>query len=127
MAKIYEMDKYSLQQKKSLERRPNTMPEILTRYPDVALSVLKSAGAKCGVGINQQILTSCPSEHFCSFPQGEICVYGLNDIGKMTQIHLNEFSDLVSSVPSIYSNINIVLLVVSCMIGIFIGLLLKRK
>jgi hypothetical protein len=103
------------------------MPEILTKYPDVALTVLKSGGGKCGVGMKQQILTSCPPEDFCSFPQGEICVYGLDKINAMTQINVAEIHELTSTVPTIYSDINIVLLMVSCLAGIFLGMWLKRK
>lgn len=103
------------------------MPEILTKYPDVVLSVLKSSGAKCGVGIKQQILTSCPTDHFCSLPQGEICVYGLNSINKMTQFGSIELAEFASNTPTIYSNMNIGLLTVSCFIGIMIGLWLKKS
>jgi len=34
----------------------------------------------------QKILTKCPAERFCSLPTGEICVYGIGEISKMTQI-----------------------------------------
>jgi hypothetical protein len=103
------------------------MPEILTKYPESALAVLKSAGAKCGVGMKQQILTNCPSDHFCALPHGEICVYGIKDFAKMTQMSPADLADLISNVPSIYSNFNIILLMISCLFGIFIGMLLKRK
>jgi hypothetical protein len=63
------------------------MPEQLTKHPDVTLQVLKSAGgARCGDGVAPQILTSCPAERFCALPGGEICVYGLPDAARMTQI-----------------------------------------
>lgn len=62
------------------------MPEQLTKHPDVTLQVLRSAGARCGEGEAQQILTTCPAERFCKLPGGEICVYGLADASRMTQI-----------------------------------------
>lgn len=49
------------------------MPEQITKYPDVTLKVLKGAGAVCGEGAPQKILTQCPAERFCSLPTGEIC------------------------------------------------------
>lgn len=84
------------------------MPEVLTHYPDSLLSVLKSAGAKCGEIISPHILTHCPPEHFCSLPQGEICVYGLQDALKMTQIHAADLASVFNQIPTIYSNINII-------------------
>ena len=62
------------------------MPEQLTKYPEVTIHVLRSAGAKCGEGSVQEILTKCPAESFCKLPRGEVCVYGLADVSKMTQI-----------------------------------------
>ena len=63
------------------------MPEQLTRHPDVTLQVLKSAGgARCGEGAPQQILKDCPTDRFCALPGGEICVYGLPEATRMTQI-----------------------------------------
>ena len=62
------------------------MPEQLTKHPDVTLQVLRSAGAKCGEGAPQEILKSCPTERFCKLPGGEVCVYGLPDATRMTQI-----------------------------------------
>ena len=41
------------------------MPEQLTKHPEVTLEVLRSAGAKCGEGTQQSILTQCPAERFC--------------------------------------------------------------
>jgi hypothetical protein len=102
------------------------MPEILTKYPDSALYVLKSAGAKCGVGMKQQILTNCPTDHFCALPHGEICVYSIADFPKMTQMSPIDLVDFISHVPTIYSNFNIILLMISCLFGLCLGLLLKR-
>lgn len=63
------------------------MPEQLTKHPEVTLQVLRSAGgAKCGEGAPQAILKSCPAERFCALPGGEICVYGLPEATRMTQI-----------------------------------------
>jgi hypothetical protein len=69
------------------------MPEIITKYPDVTTQVLASAGARCGVGEPQKILTRCPRESFCAFPGGEVCVYGLGDVAKMTQVTRREICE----------------------------------
>jgi hypothetical protein len=71
------------------------MPEQITKYPDVTLSVLKGAGARCGEGIRQKILTQCPAERFCGLPTGEICVYGIGDIPQMTQVRTAELAAVV--------------------------------
>ncbi|OGA78392.1 MAG: hypothetical protein A3G81_05035 [Betaproteobacteria bacterium RIFCSPLOWO2_12_FULL_65_14] len=76
------------------------MPEQLTKHPDVTLEVLKSAGAKCGAGLPQNILKQCPAERFCALPGGEMCVYGLADIGKMTQISAAELAAALRPVPA---------------------------
>ena len=62
------------------------MPEQLTKHPDVTLKLLRSAGGKCGEGLKPEILVSCPPAGFCKMPGGEICVYGIEDAGRMTQI-----------------------------------------
>lgn len=74
------------------------MPEQLTKHPEVTLQVLRSAGAKCAEGAPQDILTSCPTERFCKLSGGEICVFGLNDASKMTQITSIEWRALLPSV-----------------------------
>jgi len=71
------------------------MPEQISKYPDVTLEVLKGAGAVCGKGAPQKILTQCPVERFCSLPTGEICVYGIKEIPEMTQITLQELAQVV--------------------------------
>jgi hypothetical protein len=71
------------------------MPEQLTKYPEVTIHVLRSAGAKCGEGSMQEILTKCPADSFCKLPGGEICVYGLADALKMTQISTSELQAFV--------------------------------
>jgi hypothetical protein len=62
------------------------MPEQLTKHPEVTLQVLRSTGAQCGEGAPQAILTQCPPARFCKLPGGEICVYGLPDAPRMTQL-----------------------------------------
>jgi hypothetical protein len=76
------------------------MPEQITKHPDVTLKVLKGAGARCGEGVQPKILTKCPPERFCSLPTGEICVYGIADIPKMTQITTNELAAVVCPRPA---------------------------
>jgi hypothetical protein len=71
------------------------MPEQISKYPDVTLKVLKGAGAVCGEGAPQQILTHCPAESFCSLSTGEICVYGIEQIPQMTQITRQELAQVV--------------------------------
>lgn len=68
------------------------MPEQISKYPEVTIQVLKSAGARCGPGVEKNILTQCPSERFCALPGGEICVYGLDQIPQMTQITREELA-----------------------------------
>jgi hypothetical protein len=73
------------------------MPEVLTKHPEVVIQVLESGGAKCGDGLPQKILKQCPAGSFCALPGGETCVYGVGDVGKMTQI---KKSDLASQICS---------------------------
>jgi hypothetical protein len=62
------------------------MPEVITKHPDVVKEVLRSAGAKCGAGEPQKILTKCPPEQFCALPGGEICVFPVAGLERMTQL-----------------------------------------
>ena len=71
------------------------MPEQITKYPEVTLKVLKESGARCGEGTKQKILTHCPPEQFCALPNGEICVYGIDQIPQMTQIKTDELARIV--------------------------------
>ncbi len=71
------------------------MPEQISKYPEVTLKVLKGAGARCGEGVEQRILTQCPAERFCALPTGEICVYGINQIPQMTQITTQELARVI--------------------------------
>ncbi len=73
------------------------MPEQISKYPEVTLKVLKGAGAVCGEGAEQRILTRCPAEQFCALPTGEICVYGIDQIPQMTQITPQEIASVVCS------------------------------
>jgi hypothetical protein len=70
------------------------MPEQLTKHPQVTLQVLQSAGAQCGVGAKQEILTACPAERFCKLPGGEVCVYGLPEARQMTQVTAADWAAL---------------------------------
>jgi hypothetical protein len=67
------------------------MPEQLTKHPEVTLQVLRSGGARCGEGLPQQILQQCPAERFCQLPGGEICIYGLPEAARMTQVSAAEW------------------------------------
>lgn len=71
------------------------MPEQITKYPEVTIEVLKGAGARCGVGVEQTILKKCPRDRFCALPTGEMCVYGITDIPQMTQISSRELAHIV--------------------------------
>lgn len=71
------------------------MPEQISKYPDVTLQVLRESGAVCGQGAPQNILKQCPRDRFCSLRTGEICVYGINEIPKMTQITSQELAQVV--------------------------------
>jgi len=76
------------------------MPEQLTKHPEVTLQVLRSGGARCGEGLPQQILQQCPAERFCQLPGGEICVYGLPEAARMTQVSAAEWRALFASPPA---------------------------
>lgn len=85
------------------------MPEQISKYPEVTIKVLKGAGARCGEGAEQKILTQCPRERFCALPSGEVCIYGIEEIPQMTQITANELARVVcppkpqSSMGSLFS------------------------
>jgi hypothetical protein len=74
------------------------MPEVLSKHPDITLEVLRSAGAQCGAGAPQQILKACPAERFCKLPGGEICVYGVPEAGRMTQMNAADWRSVQFSV-----------------------------
>ncbi|KTD07788.1 hypothetical protein [Legionella jamestowniensis] len=92
------------------------MPEIITKYPQAMIKVLKGANIQCGIGDKQIILRHCPHDRFCSSPTGELCVYGINDISKMTQIHRLE---LFKSTEVIFPLIG--LLLVGFALGVLFG------
>jgi len=71
------------------------MPEQITKYPDITLQILREAGAVCGKGAPQKILKQCPADRFCSLPTGEMCIYGIKDIPRMTQIAPAELAQVV--------------------------------
>lgn len=63
------------------------MPEMLTKYPQIALSLLKEANIPCGTAASAKYLKTCPKENLCTFPTGEMCIYGINEMPSMMQIH----------------------------------------
>jgi hypothetical protein len=73
------------------------MPEQISKYPDVTIEVLQGAGARCGPDVPKRILTKCPSERFCAFDSGEICVFGIDQIPQATQITTQELARVVCS------------------------------
>lgn len=104
------------------------MPEQLSKYPEVTIEVLKGAGARCGEGAEQTILTQCPKERFCALSTGEVCIYGLEEIPQMTQITREELASIVcpanvqSSLASAsLTGIEIALLGVAFAMGIAAG------
>jgi hypothetical protein len=92
------------------------MPEIITKYPEIVMQILKVVG-KCGVGVKQQILTTCPPEKFCSLPTGEICVYGLEDIPRMTQISTSDLAKVVIVSTPEFSILNLVIFFIGLVVG----------
>jgi hypothetical protein len=104
------------------------MPEQISKYPDVTLEVLKGAGAVCGGGAPQEILTQCPSERFCSLPTGEICVYGIKEIPQMTQITLQELAQVIcpmaqqgAAVSGVMSGTKGIMLGAALLVGLVLG------
>jgi hypothetical protein len=71
------------------------MPEQISKYPDVTLQVLRESGAVCGQGAPQNILKQCPRDRFCALRTGEICVYDIHEIPKMTQVTAQEVAKVV--------------------------------
>jgi hypothetical protein len=102
------------------------MPEILTKHPDIVMKMLKSAGAKCGEG-EPSILKNCPKNQFCALPNGEFCIYGINDVASMTQISAAEMAEITGGFPSIFSGWNIILLAIACLFGLFFGMMLRKR
>jgi hypothetical protein len=101
------------------------MPEIITKYPDIALEILSKSGMECSSGAPQSILTACPPERFCSSNAGEICVFGLDEIVEMTQISTQEAARAVS--PPMFSAYVLAMISIALLLGVFIGIILSRK
>ena len=109
------------------------MPEQITRYPNVTLKVLDGAGARCGVGAKQEILTKCPRERFCSLQSGEICVYGLDEVPNMTQVSVKQIQDLYcktpakGSLPAPGTGLHAALLLAVLVVGVVAGRWFRTK
>ncbi|MFQ5944454.1 MAG: hypothetical protein ACE5JF_12960 [Anaerolineales bacterium] len=102
------------------------MPEQISKYPEVTMQVLRGAGARCGEGVEQQILTRCPPERFCALPTGEICVYGIEQIPQMTQISTQELARVVcpqrsSMLSAAVSTSDVALLGAAFVVGLVAG------
>ena len=104
------------------------MPEQISKYPEVTLTVLKGAGARCGEGVEQKILIQCPPERFCALPTGEICVYGIKQIPQMTQITTQELARVVcppkqqpSMAPAALLNSEMAMLGAAFAVGLVVG------
>ena len=109
------------------------MPEQISKYPDVTLKVLKGAGARCGEGAEQKILTECPREQFCSLTTGEICVFGIDEIPKMTQITTQELARVVcpeakgnSMGYAALGTVDVALLISALAVGTMIGMFWRK-
>lgn len=110
------------------------MPEQITKYPEVTLQILKEAGARCGEGAEQKILTKCPPKQFCALSTGEICVYGIEQIPAVTQVSAAEIARVVcpNEQQSTWEWIHPVivwagLLVVAFAIGLAVGVIGKNR
>ena len=104
------------------------MPEIISKYPDIVLQILKEAGIDCGTGAKQQILVNCPAERFCALQTGELCIYGLSDIPKMTQISGAELANAASGARIPFLTIEVIFLIlIVFVVGIIIGIFIFKK
>ncbi|OGT45152.1 MAG: hypothetical protein A3E83_07705 [Gammaproteobacteria bacterium RIFCSPHIGHO2_12_FULL_41_20] len=98
------------------------MPEIITKYPDTVLQILRGTPITCAEGKQQNILTTCPKDRFCSSQAGELCVYDVKDMGKALQIQpMDVFFTTEAGIPLLALFLMILLL------GIYIGTKLNRK
>ena len=105
-----------------------SMPEVLTKYPDVTLKVLKGAGIQCSTDSEPQILTACPPEKFCQLSTGEMCVYGLDEVSQMTQIGSAEIAKTAGSPETSWFNFaDIFVLILVFLVAVTIGFFLGRK
>lgn len=98
------------------------MPELLTKFPEVTLTILKDAQIRCGKGDKQTILTTCPKGQFCTLPTGEFCVYGVKELPQMMQINLID----LMTVPGFFLQF-LALLALVFLAGTFLGLTLNHK
>jgi hypothetical protein len=110
------------------------MPEQISKYPEVTLQVLKESGAVCGQGAPQKILKQCPRDRFCSLSTGEICVFGINEIPRMTQISSQELANVVcpqarkaAVFPAGVPGLEAALLLAVFLSGLGIGKLWRRQ
>jgi hypothetical protein len=106
------------------------MPEQLTKHPEVTLQVLKSAGAQCGSGAKQEILSACPAERFCKLPGGEVCVYGLPEAKQMTQISAVDWQTILPLSPAQQRGISaseVAAIVGALIVGAAVGAFLARR
>lgn len=70
--------------------RPYTllMPELITEHPIALRHKLEAAGGRCGEEAEPEVLVDCPPEQFCSLPEGEVCIYGIEEIPDMAVTEL---------------------------------------
>ncbi len=101
------------------------MPELITKYPDVVIQILNGSGARCAQGEPQQILTACPAERFCALPNGELCVYGLDEVGGITQISGADLQAVSWGMPA--NNLTIALIALALIAGLLLGALIFRN
>ena len=71
------------------------LPEIVTEHPGAVLHKLEAAGGRCGEEEPREILVDCPPERFCAMPEGEICVYGIDEIPQMAVTRTETFAEIV--------------------------------
>lgn len=109
------------------------MPEQLTKHPEVTLQVLRSSGAKCAEGARPDILASCPPARFCKMPGGEICIYGLAEAPKMTQITVADWESVVAAVSpkgthasQSLPSLDLLSIAVGLAVGVAIALVVSR-
>ena len=98
------------------------MPELVTKYPELALKELKDANVPCGTGASQKILVTCPKDRFCALPTGELCIYGIKEVPRMTQItSLDLFLFPSFAVPIV------ALMIMVFLIGVVFGLRVIKR
>lgn len=103
------------------------MPEVITKYPETVVQVLRGPGAKCGPGQEQKILKACPPERFCSLPSGELCVYGIQEIRMMTQVTPEEVSRAAAGDGVAVSTEAVILIALALGLGFLGGLFLGKR